>query len=47
MQQQIACAIDTQMQTVAAALAVATIAGITREGVKLWLCRWDMVGSNE
>jgi len=46
MQQHIACAMDTRIQTVAAAPAVATVAGITREGVKSWLCRWDMLGPN-
>jgi len=46
MQQHIAGAIDTHIQTVAAATAVATVAGITREGMELWLSRWDMIGPN-
>jgi len=42
MQQHIACAIGTHIQTVAAA----TVAGITREGMELWLSRRDMIGPN-
>src|ERR1700682_2931412 len=46
MQQHIAGAIDAHIQTVAAAIAVATVAGITREGMELWLSRWDMIVRN-
>jgi len=46
MQQHIACAVGTHIQTVAAATVVATVAGITREGMELWLSRRDMIGPN-
>ena len=44
MQQHIACVIDAHIQAVAAARAVATVAGLTREDVELWLSGWCMIG---
>jgi hypothetical protein len=44
MQQHIAGGIDAHIQTVAAARAVATVAGLTREDVELWLSGWCMIG---